>query len=467
MFKEFGSRALAAYEAEGFFATEYQMRRKSGEVFPTEHFARPIYNAEHQLQNVVNVVRDITERKRADEELKRSNQELTALNMVIAAINRFLKLSDIISTLHMLLADHLHIDAGAILLYHEEDDCLALESAWGLPDALVHDLSHTPMHLTHNAHIVYEQVPIIVSDMRSDAVLMRVIPPDPPDTPAEEEYKWVYLGIPLLAQGKTQGVVNLFKHEQSATSTDQFAFFVTLGQQVGSAMQNARLFAEVVAGREHLQHLSHQLVKVQEAERYAIARELHDEVGQILTGLNLTLEMVARLPVEEVYPRLEEAHTMVNDLMLRVREMSLQLRPPMLDDLGLLAALLWHVERYTSQTGIVVHFRQAGLERRFAAEVEIAIYRMVQEALTNVARYAGTSDVVVRLWSNDAMLGVQIEDQGNGFDPEEVLSRHTTSGLSGMRERLRLLGGELQIDAAPGQGCCLAVEIPLQREPVG
>jgi signal transduction histidine kinase len=243
---------------------------------------------------------------------------------------------------------------------------------------------------------------------------------------------------------------------------------VTLGQQIGSVVQNARLFEAVLNGQERLQILSRRLVEVQEQERHHIARDLHDEVGQILTGLNLSLEMVTRLPPDQMGERLEQARTMVSELMQIVREMSLQLRPPMLDDLGLLSALLWHIERYTVQTGIQVALKHNGLEQqRFVPEIEITVYRMVQEALTNVARYADVHEAVVRLWARSDVLSVQIEDQGCGFDPVAVLAQHTSSGLSGMRERALLLGGELSIEAAPGEGCRLTVVLPLGEQETG
>jgi signal transduction histidine kinase len=267
--------------------------------------------------------------------------------------------------------------------------------------------------------------------------------------------------VPLLAHGETQGVLSIFDTRPERFDLDQIGFFTILGQQVGTAIQNARLFDQVRVGNERLQMLSHRLVEVQEEERRTIARELHDEVGQILTGLNLTLELVARLPPEKVPERLEQGRTLVNDLMQRVREMSLALRPPMLDDLGLLPTLLWHFERYTSQTSVQVNFKQSGLERRFDSEVETTVYRMVQEALTNVARYAQVNSVEVRIWSNSSMLAVQVEDQGCGFDPERALNSHSSSGLSGIRERTLLLGGQFAIETAPGSGTALSIEFGL------
>jgi two-component system sensor histidine kinase UhpB len=220
------------------------------------------------------------------------------------------------------------------------------------------------------------------------------------------------------------------------------------------------------AGRERLQTLSRRLVEVQETERRHIARELHDEIGQTLTGLKLFLEMTLQCAAETVPCRLVEALGLVNALMTQVRTLSLDLRPAMLDDLGLLPALLWLSERYARQTNLKVALRHTGLERRFPPAVETAGYRIVQEALTNVARHAQVPQVTVRVWANDEMLGVQVQDQGRGFATLRPCVG-ACSGLSGMRERALVLGGKLSVESAPGRGTCVTAELPLREPPEG
>ncbi len=217
---------------------------------------------------------------------------------------------------------------------------------------------------------------------------------------------------------------------------------------------------------ERLQLLSRRLMEVQEAERRNIALELHDEIGQVLTGLKLSLEIGARLPVEEVGDNLAQARVLVNELMARVRNLSLDLRPAMLDDLGLLPALLWHLEHYTAQTQVRVNFRHSGIEkRRFGQEVETAAYRMVQEALTNVARHARVQEATVQISTHQQTLLIEVEDHGRGFDVESVLSASETSGLAGMRERAVLQGGELTIESQIGAGTCLTAELNIVDSP--
>jgi|GEM_PF-1810989 len=207
--------------------------------------------------------------------------------------------------------------------------------------------------------------------------------------------------------------------------------------------------------------LAHQLMAAQEAERHRLARELHDEIGQALTGLKFMLETFSNLPAHKAGESLREAQTLIAELMTRVHDLSLDLRPAMLDDLGLLPALRWQFERYTARTGVQVACAHSGVERRFPAAVETAAYRIVQEALTNVARHAGVDHVAVRLAADQRMLQVEIEDRGAGFAPHELGAAGTTGGLAGMRERALLLGGRLVVTAARGTGTRITADLPL------
>ncbi len=274
-----------------------------------------------------------------------------------------------------------------------------------------------------------------------------------------------HLPITLMVTGEVQGMILLMSEKADQFGPEQFGFFRTLGQQIGVATQNARLFQQVQQSHTRMKALSLRLVEVQEAERRYVARELHDEIGQVLTGLKLALEMDSLLAEGEAKARFEEAMAIVNRLVVLVRELSLNLRPAMLDDLGLLPTLPWHFKRFSKQTNIGVTFKHSGLnEKRFPLEAETAIYRIIQEALTNVARHARVQEVIVRLWCDGKALGVQIEDTGTGFDAEAVMNGNNTSGLGNMRERAVLLGGHFSIETAPGAGTRLTAELPIETE---
>jgi signal transduction histidine kinase len=245
---------------------------------------------------------------------------------------------------------------------------------------------------------------------------------------------------------------------------------------------------ELSCANAALKALSQRLVDVQEAERRFVARELHDEIGQMVTGLKLMLETSVETRNAEREARdsafriprsaFDEALNIINDLMERVRQLSISLRPQMLDDLGLLTALDWHFKRYFKQTGIRVQFKHTHCKRgtadpafpvpksefpRLPTRLETAIFRIVQEALTNAARHARVKELSVRLWANAEQAGLQVRDEGAGFNTEEALRRGTSSGLSGMKERAELLGGEFILESTTGGGTCLTVELPLSQ----
>jgi len=199
-------------------------------------------------------------------------------------------------------------------------------------------------------------------------------------------------------------------------------------------------------------------VLLEEAERRHLAQELHDEVGQSLTALKI------RLQVADESEQVLQARGLVDELLTRVSNLSLDLRPAMLDDLGLLPALVWLFERYTSQTTVKVEFAHANLDGRMSPIVETAAFRIVQEALTNVARHAKTPSVRVRVWRAGATLSVQVADGGKGFDVAAALAAGSSSGLSGMRERASALGGSMEIESN-GDGTRLTAELPLPSGP--
>jgi signal transduction histidine kinase len=207
--------------------------------------------------------------------------------------------------------------------------------------------------------------------------------------------------------------------------------------------------------------LSRRLTRAREAERRRLALELHDDLGQELTALRLALEILPRPEAADDAARQEEAIAIAGRLQSRVRTISADLRPPMLDDMGLIVALPWLFEKQRASTGLQVIFRQSGLESRLPGEIEIALYRIVQEALTNVVRHAGVSAAQVLLRATDSIIVLKVEDEGRGFDAESEAATAAGTGLLGMRERARLLGGRIVVESVPGAGTALTVELPL------
>jgi PAS domain S-box-containing protein len=213
-----------------------------------------------------------------------------------------------------------------------------------------------------------------------------------------------------------------------------------------------------------LEALSRQLLTAQEWERRTIARELHDEVGQSLTALKLTLGN-AREHGETAM--LDDSVTLVEQLLQQVRELSLGLRPALLDDLGLAAALRWFVDRQGQRAHFAGHVETEGLDARLAPEVEIACFRVVQEAVTNVMRHARARHVVVRARRADGGIAISIRDDGVGMDVGQARQhalRGVSLGVLGMEDRVSLLGGRLEITSTLGTGTEVAAFIPIAAD---
>lgn len=226
-------------------------------------------------------------------------------------------------------------------------------------------------------------------------------------------------------------------------------------------IENTHLYHLLQDSHERLQALSNRLMDVQESERQNIARELHDEVGQSLTGLIFALNLGMRQAGED-NEHLAEAQRLARDVLAMVREMSLQLRPAMLDDLGLIPTLEWHFGRYQAQTDIQVDFLQRGLEKGCGSRIETALYRIIQEALTNAARYARVNRVLVNLSCDGQRVNLEVSDRGAGFDLNAVRKNKTSSGLAGMQDRVRLLHGEIEMYSEPDEGTIIKISLPLE-----
>jgi signal transduction histidine kinase len=209
---------------------------------------------------------------------------------------------------------------------------------------------------------------------------------------------------------------------------------------------------------ERYRILSRQLLRVQEAERRSLAVELHDQLGQILTAIRLTLRGRRRAG------RLAEAVGLVDQAIDKVRNLALELRPPSLDDLGLVAALRAYLERHAERTGLDVHVEIGPLEERLPPTVETAAFRLIQEALTNIARHSGAQRVEVELNVREGATELVVRDNGRGFDVRAARRRAEAGaslGLISMEERAALAGGQLEIDSEPGRGTTIRARFPI------
>jgi two-component system sensor histidine kinase UhpB len=229
---------------------------------------------------------------------------------------------------------------------------------------------------------------------------------------------------------------------------------------------------EVERYEEQVRALSGRLIYAQEDERQRIARELHDDTGQVLTLLLIRLKLLETHPgAEAIGPQLTELRGIVTGAIDQVRRLALNLRPPTIDQLGLYPSLRSLVTTFSESTGIQTTLRLPRARVTLAPERTLAVYRVVQEALTNAAKHADAHHVTITVAVDDGVLRVHVTDDGRGFIPDSLMNRpgqrHDGGagvGLFGMEERARLAGGSLQVRSAPGRGATVSLRAPLARD---
>ncbi len=232
------------------------------------------------------------------------------------------------------------------------------------------------------------------------------------------------------------------------------------------ADQLAEAFNMVLEALDEASRLrASQIIQAQEQERQRIARELHDETSQVLTSLLISLTLLEEsVETQEARERIADTRALAHSTLRAIRNLSIDLRPSALDDLGLLPALRWYVKEYQKKCSIEVEFHATGFKERLPAEMETALYRIVQECLTNTAKHANASRVTITLKEETDRVYARITDDGQGFDYEALLKtpgQERGLGLAGMNERAVLLDGILNIHATPDQGTIIEVSIPL------
>jgi two-component system sensor histidine kinase UhpB len=230
----------------------------------------------------------------------------------------------------------------------------------------------------------------------------------------------------------------------------------TLGQ-LNTALIDARQY------HRRIKEMSSQVLTAHEAERKRIARELHDDTAQALTSIVVRLRLLERSTEDsKVQHNVEELRELTAGALESVRRMAMDLRPASLDDLGLVPALQAYAERFSRNWPTKVTINVEGMRRRLPPEVELVLYRVVQEALTNIAKHASASEASVELSRSRNEVTLRIVDNGIGFDPEHKTAANTSSlGLFGMQERLALVDGEMIIESTKGAGTTITARVPL------
>jgi signal transduction histidine kinase len=403
---------------------------------------------------------------RSNEALEQSNQQLSTRNRELTTLYDLALLATHSASMEAILDRALEkvtetsgAAAGAILLL-DESGALAVVASCNLPAAArkAYETFHPDDPLFQQ--IVRTTEPVLRSAEALDAAEVSVL-----SAFGDVAGMRPSCAIPLQSHEGVRGVIVLFQPQGRVLSpayTD-LSFLQAVGHEVSAAVENIRLWDEITRKDALRARLLTKAVTAQELERERISRELHDEAGQSLTALLVQLRLFEHLPSREaMLTHADELRVLVLETLEEVRRLARDLRPATLDELGLIPTIEWHIRTFSRNSHLQVLFVNSVPETfRLPVHTEIALYRVVQEALTNVIRHARATQATVELEERNGVLHLAVCDNGCGFDVNSVMkSEERGLGLLGIQERVELIGGTLNLESAAGSGTRLWVHVP-------
>ena len=391
--------------------------------------------------------------------IRRRNRELAALNAVAMATSAPQAIpGSLASALTQSLAS-LDLTTGWVFL--ADGDPPQLATSIGLPSPATRGAISAGFPNCLCGQVLHDGQPRLVRDLGEGCAAHGGLD-------AADQQLRCHATVPVMAQGKILGVLSVASAEPGKIGEEEMLLLEAVGRQVGIALENARLWQELETKEKMRAETLAKAIRAQEEERKRIARELHDQTGQSLNALVFglkTAEAVLESDPENARRLVARLKGAAADAVRELQSTIYDLRPSVLDDLGLIPALRWLAESRLQAAGIVVSLEVSGSERRLSTDLETTLFRIAQEALTNVVKYAEASHVQIALGFEAQGVTLEIRDDGTGFDAAQVFDAHDDSGrglgLLGMRERAELLGGRLTIDSTLGAGTRVRVEIPL------
>lgn len=453
-----------ACPASQVFATGHAARRTvacnvGGKPAWIDIVASPLLNGSGSVDRVVEIWRDVSEQKRLEEWYERRVRELSTLHMVSVASSQSLSIQEILNRSLDQVLEVLRVDAGGIYLLDEKSKVFRLRAYRSTSNEVAQDIDYLHLGEGVSRKVVESGQPLIVDDVRTEPRLTRQM--------LNQETLRSVLTVPLRSRAGPIGTLWVASGSPSRrfAESDQ-DWLAAVGGQVGLALENAQLYGEVQRREAERSQLLAHVIDAQEQERKRVARGLHDEISQTLAAMAVAADSLldsSATESPELTGRLLQIRTGLWRAIDCVHQVILALRPSLLDDLGLIPALRWYASSKLEPLGVRLAFDFTELSLGLSPEQETGLFRVFQETINNVVQHASARSVSVSLTRAGEVVEVKVADDGQGFDPTEPFDLKTSSrglGLLGMRERLSLMGGELQVDANPGRGVCVYIRLP-------
>ena len=395
------------------------------------------------------------------DELVVRNNELSALNSIAGKVNQSLDLEEVLGNTMQEVLDVTRTTAGCIFLRVKNSHRLRAMGSIGSTGIFKCKQYDSPTAKCACHQVLRNGQTVMANDVSRCTMLTE-------DVLAKENIS-SFVSVPLKAKDRTIGIMNIVCSNENPFTEKDFRILDSIAYHIGLAIENSVLFDESKKKEELRGQLLNRAINAQEDERKRIARELHDEYGQLLTLLKIEIETSEdmALPVQsKLREKLRHASALVAEGLEDLRRLTLNLRPYLLDQLGLVAAIRAYAQPYLGDAGIQLEFKTKGLSHRLASHIETALFRTIQEAIHNIVRHAEARNVKIQLEVTTDKITVSIKDDGKGLDVDNLSLSGTRTqplGILGIQERATLLGGNFNIESLPGQGTCLTVEIPIEN----
>ncbi|MCD6295785.1 MAG: PAS domain S-box protein [Deltaproteobacteria bacterium] len=414
-----------------------------------------------EITGYESIAKDITARMDAIRSFRKRHWELWLLNSVAFAMNKARDLDEILETALTKVLEVLKLSSGGIFLIDHDKTSFSLRVQQGLTEA----------GGTHTPRILLNDEPLMSSLLKRNLTLdpEPIFPPFKATLIDEDSGNSADLTCFLItAKKKASGFLSfVVPPNRDLTTGQDYHLLGSLGNFLGGAIENARLLQAVRENREGLKRLTAKLFHSQEEERRRMARELHDEAGQALTGINFTLESIEKglsTESDNVKKLIADAKKQINRTYQEVRRMSYSLHPALLTDLGLEPALESYLSSVSKYSGLDIDFKMVGFEDRVDPAIETVLYRLSQEALTNALKHSRAKHFRLSIVKGYPQIIFLAEDDGIGFVSGEFDQPKHGLGLLSMKERAAMLGGNFSLRSSPGKGTRIRIEIPLTEE---
>ena len=423
----------------------------------------PLRDSQGDINAFAELRKDVTAERELENQILKRHHHLHALNRISSATSGLWDLDAILNIALDTVLEIIGATTGGILLLHEQTQLLSYRVYRGLSAKYVEQVK---MSLGEGVagRVAQTGEPVVLEDISRDP---RVAYPDLVST----EGLRGFVSVPLKAKDEVVGVMNVAAHMPGQFSAEDMYLLNSIGCQLGTAIEQARLYQRLELGRERYQTLLQHALTAQEEERKRIARELHDETSQALTSLTLNLQAaITKAETDGVVEadfigKLQKIQSLAVHTQNEISKLMKELRPTLLDELGLPAAISRYAKDSLESLGTKVFTEFEGVEERLPTEVEVTLFRISQGMIGNILEHAEAKNVSIRLECNASECVLNIKDDGKGFDVSKITrvdKGGRGAGLFTMKERARLVGGGCNIKSRPGKGTRIVVKVPVK-----